>query len=393
MKTLERTIELEGIIESVAGSIPDMPPALKKNIFDIMGVQNKETINSKVLAYFLDPLESHGLGTLFFDSLKKLIVEKKEDFLKDCEYAGEFQVTTEDTTYYAESEDQQQKRIDITIRGEDWSIIIENKLYHFVKNPLEAYYQHANKNSVHVQGIILSLKGLRENECTEKGVSFINITHKSWLDNIQKDLILEDIDNDMDIIYLREYIKTINTHYQHMKNEPFNNALVNILINQREAIKEIEERKAEAIKHIDRQIEEAFEAHGYFKEKQWYCRPNKNDLRFLVHPSSDILMTNSMRFAFEVCNDLKKELELKIKDVHKALEALNLGADFYFDDKYNTSNMSRIITYRNFDFLHDGTNIKDELGKILDAYFFNTGGIVETTIGMFPEVLAKKFKL
>src|SRR5690606_33687144 len=123
-------------------------------------------------------------------------------------------------------------------------------------------------------------------ECTENGVSFINITHDSWLANIQKDLILENIDNDTDVIYLREYIKTINTHYQHMKNEPSNNALVNILINQREAIKAIEQRKAEAIKHIDRQIEEVFEAHGYFKEKQWYCNPKDNNLCFFVISSS-----------------------------------------------------------------------------------------------------------
>ncbi|TQO38971.1 PD-(D/E)XK nuclease superfamily protein [Arenibacter algicola] len=385
MQTLERTIE------KVARSLPDMPPPLKKNLFDIMGVQNKETINSKVLAYFLDPNESHGLGTLFFDSLKKLLIEKKEDVLEFSEYSGEFQVSTEDTTYYAEGEDQQLKRIDITIQGEDWCIIIENKLYHTVDNPLKAYWQHAKKNSEHVVGIVLSLKRLKEDECTEDGVIFTNITHKSWLDNIQKNLIIADIDNDTDIIYLREYIKTINTHYQYMKNEPSNNAIVNSFINQKEAIEKIEKNKAEAIKHIDRQIEEVFEAHGYVKDKQWYCHPKNHNLCFFVLSSSEILKTNSMRFAFEVFNDLKKELGDGIKKIHKAIETLDLGADFYFDDKYNKSNMSRIITYRNYDFLHEGTNVKAELEKILNAHFFNTGGIVETTIGLFPMTLAKEF--
>jgi hypothetical protein len=382
--------DIKETIKNVSGSLPDMPSPLKKNIFDIMGVQNKETINSKVLAYFLDPNEDHGFGTLFFDSLLKLLIEEKEDAQESCEYSGEFQVSTEDTTYYAEEEDQQQKRIDITIQGDDWSIIIENKLYHFLKNPLKAYLQHAKKHSTHVEGIVLSLKKLRENECTDDGISFSNVTHKALLDHIQKDLILANIENDTDIIYLREYIKTINTHYQYMNNETSNNDLVNILIDQRGAIEKIEKNKAEAIRHIDRQIEEVFEKRGYIKVKQWYCHPNDDNLCFSVIPSREILETNNMRFSYEVFNDLKNDLGDEIKKIHEALKDSDLGTNFHFDDKYNKPNMSRIITYRNFDFLNERNNVKAELEKILDSNFFNTRGIVETVFGLFPNDIVQK---
>jgi hypothetical protein len=378
----------ENIIE-VAENLPDLPPSLRKNIFDIMGVQNKETINSRVLAYFLDPDEDHGFGTLFFDSMLKLLIDIKGKDWSSKDYSGEFDVSTEDTTYYSEDEDQQQKRIDITIQGENWCIIIENKLYYFLENPLKAYWQHAKKHNNHVEGVVLSLKRLPEDECTEDSIRFTNITHKEWLDCIQKDLILADIENDTDIIYLREYIKTIETHYQHMKHEPTHNALVQAIVNQKEAIASIEDKKKVAITFMDRQIKEVFEERGYKKVKQWYCHPNNHNLCFTVIPSSEILKTNSMRFAYEIFNDLKMELGDGIEKVHDALKGLDLGSYFYFDDKYNKPNMSRIITYRNYNFLHEGTNVKAELEKILDTYFFNPGGIVETTMGLFPEAIAQ----
>tara|TARA_R110000751_G_scaffold112188_1_gene211006 strand:+ start:12736 stop:13917 length:1182 start_codon:yes stop_codon:yes gene_type:complete len=380
---------LEQNILKVSNSLPDLPQRPRKNMFDILGVQNKETINSRILAYFLDPNEDHGFGTLFFDSLLCLLIDIKGKDWNSNDYSGEFQVSTEDTTYYSEEEDQQQKRIDITIKGEDWCIIIENKLYHFLKNPLKSYWQHAKKTSLNVTGVVLSLKAMMEDECREHDVSFINITHKSWLDQIQKSLILADIDNDTDIIYLREYIKTIESHYQYMKHRPTHNALVQGFINQKDAIASIEKKKKEATDFIDRQIEEVFEAHGYIKVKQWYCHSNDHNLCFSLNPSSEILRTNSMRFAYEVYNDLKTSLGVGIKKVHDALKILDLGTDFYFDDRYNKPNMSRIITYRNYDFIHEGTDFKVKFDEILDTYFFNPGGIVETAIELFPEAIAQ----
>jgi hypothetical protein len=378
-------------IFKVANSLPDLPKRPRRNLYDILGVQNKEVINSRVLAYFFNPEEEHSFESLFFDSLVEIIEEKKGSETDVSLFSGAFEVSTEDATIYAEGTDQQNKRIDISIIGEDWSIIIENKLYHQLANPLKAYWEHAKSQTKNVIGIVLSLDAKSEKECNEDDVKFINVTHEELINKVQANLRLSDIEDDTDIFYLREYIRTINTHYWHKMDTPQMNVLVQNLIEQSEAIEKIENGKKQAVAFIDRQIQEVFTAKGYEKNKQWFCHPEDENLCFYVASSYDILKSNSLRFSFEVFNDLKKAIgDEGIKMIHKALKDQNLGDDFYFDSKYDTSNMSRIITFRKFDFFSDGTDIKSGLEKILDTYFFNSGGIEETTLKFFPETMALK---
>lgn len=378
-------------IIKVANSLPDLPKRPRRNLYDILGVQNKEVINSRVLAYFFNPEEEHSFESLFFDSLVEIIVEKK-GIEKDANFfSGAFKVSTEDATVYAEGADQQNKRIDISIIGEDWSIIIENKLYHQLANPLKAYWEHAKSHSENVIGIILSLDAKSEKECSEDEVKFINVTHEELIDKVQVNLRLSDIEDDTDIFYLREYIRTINTHYWHKMDTPQMNVLLQTLIDQNEAIEKIENSKKQAVAFIDRQIQEVFAARGYEKNKQWFCHPEDKNLCFYVASSFDILKSNSLRFSYEVSNDLKKAVgDEGIKMIHQVLKDQNLGDDFYFDSKYDTPNMSRIITFRKFNFFSDGTDIKSGLEIILDAYFFKNDGIEETTLKFFPEKMALK---
>lgn len=42
-------------------------------LFDIAGFPHYENVVSNIYAYFLDPNQPHGLGTLFIDALSKLI--------------------------------------------------------------------------------------------------------------------------------------------------------------------------------------------------------------------------------------------------------------------------------------------------------------------------------
>ncbi|MEO5787747.1 PD-(D/E)XK nuclease family protein [Gelidibacter sp.] len=116
--------EFERLLEDIGSTLPDLPPLTPKNIFDILGVRNQENVNSKILAYFLDVNETHGLQSLFFDSLKTIIEDKgyaNTEFLDN--FNGDFNVLTEDTTAFAENE--AKKRIDISILGDDkWGIII-----------------------------------------------------------------------------------------------------------------------------------------------------------------------------------------------------------------------------------------------------------------------------
>lgn len=378
------------LIERVAINLPDLPERPRKNLYDILGVQYKETINSRVLAYFLDPNEDHGFGSLFFDSLLEVVSDhhKNNEELKN--YSGEFKVFTEEATIYAKQSDQRQKRIDISIIGENWYIIIENKLYHHMKNPLKAYWEHAESKNHKVMGILLTLDKIPRTECIEKDIEFLNLTHQDWINQIQADLVLGNIENDTDLFYLREYIKTIKSHQQDKMDAPQMNALVRALLDQREDINEIEAKKAEAVKFINQQIVEVFSERGYNLNRQWYCHPEDENLRFYVISARQILKENYIAFGYEVYNTLKDVLGDTISEIHTELKEKITDPHFYFDDSTHTNNMSRIITYRHKNFLAKGVNFKDELAKILDTYFFSKNGIEKTTLDLLPEKIKLK---
>ena len=273
-------IDFEKTIEDVALGLGTLPEQKPKNLFDILGVRNKETINSKILGYFLDVNETHGLQSLFFDSLKAIIEAKgfADSNTLDI-HSGDFQVITEDTTTFAESETK--KRIDISLIGaNNWGIIIENKLYHKVANPLKAYWEHTQKIcGDNIIGILLTLFPLNlkndRQEISVKGkkVTYLNITHKEWIDEIQKQLNLGDIQNIEGLLYLKEYIKTIQSHYKaKMEASTFNNLAFSIT-KHNEEINDILNKIAQTSKFIEQQINEVFASFGFEKKGSWYTNP------------------------------------------------------------------------------------------------------------------------
>jgi hypothetical protein len=370
-------------IDIVAGSLPDLPQPLKKNIFDIMGVQNKETINSKVLAYFLDPNEDHGFGTLFFDSFLQVAMGK-QDVKWDSIELGKFKVFREEITSQAEEDRQKGKRIDIIIKGENWCIIIENKLYHDLQNPLKAYWQHAKKNNSYVLGIVLSLHEKSVSECSDGDIRFTNITHLEWIAQIQTNLILGDHNSDTDIFYLREYIKTIKDHYKRKMDEPILNNIIKKLTEQRAEIQIIEKAKSDAVTFIETTIAVIFKLKGYKKENQLYRHKDYNGLCFYVIPGKTILEENGIRFGFEVHEDVINNVGMEVlekisSELERKFEKIG---ELHFD-KFKLSKSSiRLITYRKSEFIENDVNIKTGLEGILDTYFFNKGGIHQTVLSM-----------
>ena len=52
---------LKGLLDALTDK-----PKHKKNIFDIAGFPRWETVNSNILAFFLDQTEEHNCKSLFF---------------------------------------------------------------------------------------------------------------------------------------------------------------------------------------------------------------------------------------------------------------------------------------------------------------------------------------
>lgn len=375
-------------INEVAKNLPELPKRPKKNFFDILGVEGKETINSKMLAYFFDPNEEHGFGTLFFECLLRVLREKYNDDKLKNDYSEPFEIAIEVATSSADSLENQLKRIDLLITGSQWSIIIENKLFHHLSNPLDVYEKHViNEKKIgkkDIIGIILSLDTKSEAACKVDETQFFNVTHRELINKVQQHLILTDIENDIDIFYLREYAKTINSHYKNKMNEPMSDSILATIIEQREAVNSIIEKREKSLEYINQKIKDVFSERGYYYKKPWYCHPDNENLCFFVTPSDEILKYNKIGIAFELWHNLLNEVGDNLLVMHKEIKAKNIK-EFVFVKEHDHSNMKRIITFRRDEFLSNDETISTALGTILDDFFFNHGGVEEIVLTCLPE--------
>jgi hypothetical protein len=135
------------------------------NLLEIARVSHKELPVSNLYAYFLDRNESHGLGSLFLDSLIELLPF-------NAFVIGDEQVRIEREVYtYGTG-----KFIDLVITDGLQIIIIENKVYATLYNDLQTYKNHFE--SENLTGIVLSVK-------KEKNTGdFITITHNEWISKV-----------------------------------------------------------------------------------------------------------------------------------------------------------------------------------------------------------------
>ncbi len=377
--------EFERTIENVAVRLPKLPAKRKKNIYDILGVQTKETINSRVLAYFLNTKEEHQFNTLFIDALKELLKEKQKDGTgSDIEtFNGEFNLLTEDVTRRAIEDEERQKRIDVSLEGSDWTIIIENKINHLLNNPLKAYWEHAQaKFSNRVIGVILSIPKLPREACVVNNeIKYINITHKELIRRVQKNLIIGTKTNDLNLFYLKEYIKTIESHYKTRTDQPKMNELVSVLTKQGKHIKDIQYKVDESIRFVDNEVVEVFEMFGYKKVKNWFVNEDKHpDMYFWVHDSKKIVLENSLWFCYEIQNETNKKVDKKgLKTLFTSFEINE--AKITHGNTSSSKVRTHIAKYSHHNFLNDGESFREAFTNVLSTYFVQESvGIVDRVV-------------
>lgn len=379
--------DFEKQIEDIAIRLPKLPSKRIKNLYDILGVKNKETINSRVLAYFLDAIEEHKFGHLFFDALKELINEKQEDLDLEA-FSGNYSVITEDSTSRSDEESEKQKRIDISIEGYDWCIFIENKINHTINNPLETYWTHAKaKFPDNVIGIILSISKVPKNECiVNDSIKYINITHKELINRVQQNLIIGTKTNDLSLFYLKEYIKTIESHYKTMTDKPRMNEIVNAIVKQGNNIKSINNKVEASASFIDNEIKEVFESFGFKKVKNWYRNSEKHpDLFFWIHDSKKILFENKLWFCFETRNHTNTTLDkTKLKELFKSFDYNNPKITHGNDGI--TKARTHIAKYSDHEFLNEGLDFRTAFTGVLETYFMAPEiGIVDKTVAFLNQ--------
>jgi len=106
------------------GSLPETKS--RRTLLEISGYPHYENVCSNILRFYFDPAAEHGLKDLLLSSFLKISGENDVPIPDDVSLIREH--TAED-----------QKRIDLVINCETFTLGIENKIYHWEANDFENY--------------------------------------------------------------------------------------------------------------------------------------------------------------------------------------------------------------------------------------------------------------
>ncbi|MCL7752449.1 PD-(D/E)XK nuclease family protein [Polaribacter sp. Z022] len=168
----------------------------KLGFLEIIKKAHNETINSNIYAHFLS-CEDDEIKYVFLRALLEIIETKSE---KELRFSNHY-VLTEFST--------DKGRVDIVVKDliQPSTIIIENKLYHWLHNDLEEYWTFFNIPDANKVGVLLTLEP-NEIPSNVKG-NFINITHWEWIEKIKDQLNFDLISNNAYKIYVTDFFNSI----------------------------------------------------------------------------------------------------------------------------------------------------------------------------------------
>lgn len=355
-------------IEDIALSLPPLPNIPRKNFFDILGVQRKETLNSKILAYFFNPNEDHAYGELFKNALLA-VIDSKIGEIDDIYYNPVTSVVTEERTNSVKEEENRFKSIDIVLEGRDWCIIIENKVDHKLDNPFDIYLEHAQSKKKKLLCLVLSLEILDP----KPGFGFINITHQDLINEVRKEIPFDTSIPELDIFYLREYFKNIESHYFNLSNQPKMNDIVTALASNHRAVNEIEKKKREAIDFLNAEIKRIFESFNYVESELWYVHPKDENLAFWINDAKEIIETNQVFIMFEVWKELKTKTSEE--EIERLIEIKSISPCLYHDRVTDKKDRYKLVKFYEEEFIKTDTNFSEKLIQVLKEIFFSPNGI------------------
>ena len=296
------------------GKLTPDAPKFERTFLGIAKQPHYENVISNIYAFFFNIKEEHDLGDLFIRSLIELIKEKPfkknlESFFIDFNIITEYPVGHND-----EVDDKKKGRIDILLENHDGAIIIENKIYHYLNNPLNVYWDKINKPEKNKIGIVLSLTPLET-----KDDNFINIAHKEFIERIKRNL--ENIkvkEENKYLFFLKDFCQNIIN----LSSEIMNEEDLEAFNDKRKEIIEVSNYLNRVKKHVERQVESALKSLEEAKKGK-YVKPlnniNKDRLMFLQSNNKDNLMITVL---YEELFDIEKEncIHLIIEVQNKEIE-------------------------------------------------------------------------
>lgn len=175
-----------------------------KTFFDITGFPHYENVISNVLAFFFDTNEEHDLKDLWLKSLFECYNSNANTHFQ----LGAFEeIEREHST-------EDKKRLDLIISLDNAIVAIENKIYATPYNPFDSYHKeilnYRKNNNKCIIEILLSLRK-EENQRTSYNTVFYNITYKSLIEQVKKNIggYIEDA-NEKWLLFMKEVLNNVD---------------------------------------------------------------------------------------------------------------------------------------------------------------------------------------
>ena len=306
------TYDLKSLEQFLQKPLPEVSEEVW-TFLDIAGFPNYENVLSNIYAHYLDKNASHSLGDLFLKALSNAVRKKVnpdfEDQIKYLDDWNEWLVLREESV--------DGKRIDILLQetSEEDSkyIIIENKIYADLYNPLEVYWSYTrSKNKI---GIVLSLTA---EDPDHNG--FINVTHLEFMIEV-KALVGDYLENsnDRDLVIIKDLLLNLK---QQLNQPTMDKELIEFYHKNRDKIESIYLLKGEvradflkAVENIGNKLGMDIKARG----ARWYRTLIENENRdleisFCFYNGDESTNSNYMTIELEAsgkaANKLKNEPKL-----------------------------------------------------------------------------------
>lgn len=275
----------------------------KWSFLEEIGVSNKETIIAKLLGYYFNPNNKHGLDDIFIKSLLQterysLELKEKSDLPKI-----EIQETYDWANVIIEEITNNNNRIDILIETEKQIITIEFKINHVLDNPLSDYEDHINNKYTDKEKVFIVLspvwkkaegKAMAEN-------NFKQVILSRFIENVEKSR------------------KSQKKEFSDKEQEVYYHDFINTIENRKITYEMIEQYKNFAQAESDnlQKLENIFSNLNLIKEK--LDKENKSLLKEMASSKFEILEQSINKIESVLKTRFAKNRELKVRNTLKGV--------------------------------------------------------------------------
>lgn len=215
---------------------------VEPNIFSIGSKGYYENPTTDILKFFINTNGQHQLGNTVLNALFSCLNAETQSF--DCSLVAEPEREVMTKT---------RKKIDLLLEGNDWVMVIENKIFHHQNNPFDDYMSFVQTSS-------------RESFAGKKGVFVVlapdkeplppewqYVSYGNFISTLKQHLAEKFISQPVNkwVLLLREFV----LHLESLMSQPsVNKDTLDFVLNNLSTIKDIQETKEQALKQYQQQL-------------------------------------------------------------------------------------------------------------------------------------------